>query len=70
MSYATVNFKSKKALKDAVSIGGAPVRLQPPLIGEPVLNGRAFLEGPWYPKPHTWYAQVWLVDGVVVRVVR
>jgi hypothetical protein len=31
-------------------------------------NGTESIEGPHYPKPHTWYAQVEVVDGKVVKV--
>jgi len=31
-------------------------------------DGTAFLEGPHYPKPHTWYAKVQLRNSVVVKV--
>jgi hypothetical protein len=32
-------------------------------------NGRVTVEGPHYPKPHTWYAQVEVKDRQVVKVV-
>jgi hypothetical protein len=31
-------------------------------------NGEETIEGPHYPKPHTWYARVRVEDGVVVKV--
>jgi hypothetical protein len=31
-------------------------------------EGVAFLEGPHYPAPHTWYAKVQLKNGLVVKV--
>jgi len=31
-------------------------------------NGTVYLEGPHYPKPHTWYAEAELKDGVIVKV--
>lgn len=29
-------------------------------------NGRTTVEGPHYPKAHTWYAAVTVADGIVV----
>jgi len=31
-------------------------------------DGTVFLEGPHYPKPHTWYAEAVLKDGLIVKV--
>jgi hypothetical protein len=72
--YAETNFKTKKALKEAVTAylagTGRPVRVyQPgPFGGEPPLDGRVCIEGPHYPRPHSWYATATLKDGVVVAV--
>lgn len=69
--YTTMNFKTKKALKEAVA-EGAPVRVYQPnadLTGAKVpKDGVVTLEGPHYPAPHTWYAEATLKDGVVVKV--
>ena len=65
--YTTTNFKSKKALKDAVA-QGVQVRLFAPGLGTPNDNGTETVCGPHYPKPHTWYAKVTMKDGVVVKV--
>lgn len=65
--YTEINFKTKKALKDAVA-AGKKVRIYAPGLGEPVQNGTEYLEGPHYPEPHKWYAQVTMKDGVVVAV--
>ena len=65
--YTTTNFKSKKALKEAVS-AGVRVTLFAPGLGRPVENGTDFVEGPHYPEPHRWYAQVTVKDGIVVAV--
>jgi hypothetical protein len=32
------------------------------------MNGLIYLEGPHYPKPHTWYAEATVKDGIVVKV--
>lgn len=65
--YTVTNYKSKKALKDAVA-QGAKVRIFAPGLGTPKDNGTEFLEGPHYPEPHKWYAQVEMKDGYVVKV--
>lgn len=65
--YTTTNFKSKKALKEAV-LAGTEVRLYAPGLGSPVENGTESVCGPWYPKPHSWYASVTVVNGVVKKV--
>lgn len=65
--YTETNFPTKKALRDAVA-SGAKVRLWASGLGQPRENGREYVEGPHYPQPHKWYAQVEMKDGVVVKV--
>ena len=65
--YTVTNYKTKKALKEAVA-AGVQVRLYAPGLGQPVENGTEYLEGPHYPEPHKWYASVEMRDGVVVKV--
>jgi hypothetical protein len=65
--YAERNFKTKKALKEAVA-EGKQIGIFAPGLGTPKLNGTEFLEGPHYPAPHTWYAQVEMKDGIIVKV--
>jgi hypothetical protein len=66
--YVSPNFPTKKAFKTAVA-EGKTVSLFQPGLGEPAPeNGTAFVEGPHYPKPHTWYAKVTIVGGKVVKV--
>lgn len=65
--YAETNFPSKKAFKEAVA-AGKQVRLFAPGLGAPKENGTEYVEGPHYPKPHTWYASVEVQNGVVVKV--
>jgi len=71
--YSTIDFRTKKGLKEAVARGEKVTICQPgglfnPLETSPHYTGRAYLEGPHYPKPHTWYAQVELQDGIIVKV--
>ena len=67
--YTDTNFKTKKALKEAVAAGERVTVFQPGPF-PPTLNGPATVEGPHYPEPHTWYAQVEVSDGVITRVIR
>lgn len=69
MAYTHINFKTKKALKDAVARGDTVTTYQPGPFGDKhPLNGTVYLEGPHYPEPHKWYAQATLKDGLVVKV--
>ena len=65
--YTDRNFKTKKALKEAVA-AGAVVRLFAPGLGSPKTDGTECVEGPHYPEPHRWYAEVMMKDGRVVGV--
>ena len=71
--YTTINYKTKKALKDAIAAGTRVGVFQPnDLFGntDKVQQGRhgVTLEGPHYPQPHRWYAQATVVDGVITEV--
>jgi hypothetical protein len=67
VAYTTKDFKSKKAFKEAVA-AGERVEVYAPGMGSVPTNGTCSVEGPHYPKPHTWYASVNIVDGQVVKV--
>lgn len=72
--YTVINFKTKKALKEAVAKGEKVEIYQP--LGEFTgfnpgpYNGVETLEGPHYPAPHAWYAEVEVKDSLVVKVRR
>lgn len=67
--YTTINFKSKKALKEAVAAGQKVGIFQPgPFGGNEPANGKVCLEGPHYPEPHKWYATATIENGYVVKV--
>lgn len=79
MVYTVRNFKTKKELKEAVK--GWVDSLDPnkhylaihcynPGLGPDLSSytGSVSLEGPHYPRPHTWYAQGEMVNGVLVKV--
>ena len=69
--YSIEDFKTKKALKEAVAAGRKLGIYQPGPYAtgnEGNLTGTVALEGPHYPKPHTWYATATLKDGVITSV--
>jgi hypothetical protein len=67
--YATTNFKSKKAFKEAVAAGQKVGYYQPgPFGGNEPKDGTVYFEGPHYPEPHKWYAEAQVKDGYVVKV--
>jgi hypothetical protein len=65
--YTSVNFKTKKAFKEAI-LEGKRITLYAPGLGEPKYDGIEYIEGPHYPAPHSWYAEATVKDGVVVKV--
>lgn len=67
MAYTTINFKTKKAFKDAVKEGKKIGVYSPGPFPVPQ-NGRVSIEGPHYPEPHRWYADCDVKDGVVTKV--
>ena len=67
--YTSQNFKTKKALKEAVASGKQVTYFQPgPFGGNPPTDGKITLEGPHYPAPHSWYASATVKDGVIIKV--
>ena len=66
--YVEPNFKSKKALKEAVKAGEKVTVFSPGPFPAPT-QGRTSVEGPHYPEPHRWYASVEVTDGVVTKVI-
>lgn len=68
MTYVSPNFKTKKALKEAVAAGQTIAVFQPGMGTVPE-NGSVGLEGPHYPEPHRWYAEGTMSDGKLVKVV-
>lgn len=68
--YTRKNFKTKKALKEAVA-AGERVEIYNPgasLTPEAPRDGSVTLEGPHHPEPHKWYARAEMKDGAVVKV--
>lgn len=72
--YVNPNFKTKKALRNALADGQPVEVFQPNCIFDDTVtvtvpdNGTVYLEGPHYPQPHKWYAQGVMKDGRLVKV--
>lgn len=67
MAYVSPNFQTKKALKEALA-AGKTVQVFSPGLGSVPRDGTVYLEGPHYPKPHSWYAEGTIKDGVLIKV--
>ncbi len=63
--YVNPDYKTKKEFVAAVKAG---VKHRPYNHGGlfPVRDGIDVVEGPHYPRPHRWYAEVEVKNGVVV----
>jgi hypothetical protein len=66
--YCDYNFRSKKELKQAVKDGQRLGVFSPGPFPVDCSAGTHCVEGPHYPEPHRWYAQVAVKDGVIVSV--
>ena len=62
------NFKTKKALKDAVKSGDQVEVFQPGGFFPGKTDGGVGLEGPHYPQAHTWYAEATIADSIILKV--
>jgi len=65
--YVYPNFRTKKALREAVTAGQEVTVFSPGPFPAPS-EGRTAVEGPHYPEPHRWYANVLIEAGKVVKV--
>ena len=66
--YVRPNYASKKLLKDAIKGGDAVEAFSPGPFPCPT-DGIVAIEGPHFPKAHSWYAQVKVEAGRVVKVI-
>ena len=66
--YVDPDYKTKKEFKAAVETGKAHYPYNPSGMFPTPENGKGVVEGPHYPKPHHWYAQVEINNGVVTKV--
>jgi hypothetical protein len=67
MAYVDPNFKTKKALKEAIA-KGEKVTVYSVGIYPAARDGWESIEGPHYPQPHRWYCSVFVQDGIVLQV--
>lgn len=67
--YTVKDYMTKKQLKLDVEAGVKVRVCQASAIGDRLdtANGKVWLEGPHYPRPHTWYAEGVMKDGVPDR---
>ena len=66
--YADRDFPTKKALKEAILAGKEVFVYSPGPFPAPT-SGETSIEGPHYPKPHTWYARVRIEGGRITKVI-
>jgi len=68
--YISPNLPSKAAIKRAIKAGDTVTVFQPNNMFNvvPPKNGTCTVEGPHYPKQHSWYGQATLKDGKVVSI--
>jgi hypothetical protein len=66
MSYIDPNYKSKKEFIAAVKSGVKHQTYNPSGMFPTPQEGNDVIEGPHYPQPHKWYAQVKVERGIVV----
>jgi len=67
VAYVIPNYKTKKALEEALA-RGVNVEVFQPGLGTVPWDGTVSLEGPHYPEPHRWYACGVMKDGKLVKV--
>jgi hypothetical protein len=67
MAYVTGDPKSKAELKRRLA-AGERVEVFQPGLGTVPTDGEVSLEGPHYPRPHTWYGTGVMEGGRLVRV--
>jgi hypothetical protein len=69
--YATKNCRTAKELREAVAAGERIGIFQPGVgAGREPREGVVVIEGPHFPKPHTYYVRAQIKDGVIVKVLR
>jgi hypothetical protein len=68
MAYVEGNPKTKKELKQWLAEGREVYVYQPGPFGPDVKDGSVALEGPHYPKPHSWYASGIVYGGRLVSI--
>lgn len=71
MAYVSPNFKTKTTLKRALE-AKERIKIFDQGIGSVInystFSGTVCVEGPHYPQPHKWYAELTVENGKIVRV--
>lgn len=67
MAYVSPNYKTKKALQEALA-QGREIDVYQPFMGNVPRDGYVGLEGPHAPAAHTWYGSGTMKDGKLVSV--
>lgn len=67
MPYTRINYRTKKALREALDAGKEVEVYQPGPFGSDVPDGITYIEGPHYPEAHKWYASVHVKNGVAIK---
>ena len=68
VAYTVENYRTKKAVKEAVAAGEKVRVFQPGPFGPNIGDGTVALEGPHYPEAHMWYASAVIEDMVIVSI--
>lgn len=68
MAYAEGNPKTKKQLKEWVA-EGKRVEVFSPGPFDVKEDGEVSIEGPHFPKAHSWYARARVEGGVITKVI-
>lgn len=66
--YTDINFKTKKAVKEAIAAGKEITIFQPGGMFAAPRNGQVHLEGPHAPQPHRWYGTGQMKDGKLISI--
>ena len=66
MAYVNPNYRYKKQFLQAVKEGIKHYTFNPSNMFPTVENGHDTVEGPHFPKAHSWYSAVKVENGVVV----
>jgi hypothetical protein len=66
--YTDINFRSKKALKDALARGDSVTVFRTDAFGNTPRPGeKIYLSGPHFPEPHRWYATAVIGDDGAIK---
>jgi hypothetical protein len=70
--YTSRNFRTKKAVKEAIDAGIRITVYQPNdcfgVHNRDLDNGTFTVEGPHYPEPHKWYGTITMKDGWAISI--